>query len=95
MADRCSFCGSTAGPLNRVGGLFTVLRVPTAMAAPWPRQQPVSAMTAHSCMPGLDLLPTWVLEQNGPPSLHQVGQPWTSKARLGEASACVPTSCAQ
>ena len=25
MADRCSFCGSTAGPFNKVGGLFTVL----------------------------------------------------------------------
>jgi hypothetical protein len=40
MADRCSFCGSTAGPFHKVGGLFTVLmcadcqaaRVPTAGA---------------------------------------------------------------
>ena len=25
MADRCSFCGSTAGPFSKVEGLFTVL----------------------------------------------------------------------
>ena len=25
MADRCSFCGSTAGPSSNVEGLFTVL----------------------------------------------------------------------
>jgi hypothetical protein len=25
MADRCSFCGSTAGPFGKVEGLFTVL----------------------------------------------------------------------
>jgi hypothetical protein len=33
MAGRCSFCGSTAGPFNKVGGLFTVLMCADCQAA--------------------------------------------------------------
>jgi hypothetical protein len=33
MAERCSFCGSTAGPFNQVGGLFTVLMCADCQAA--------------------------------------------------------------
>jgi hypothetical protein len=33
MADRCSFCGSTAGPFSNVEGLFTVLMCTDCQAA--------------------------------------------------------------
>jgi hypothetical protein len=33
MADRCSFCGSTAGPFSKVEGLFTVLMCADCQAA--------------------------------------------------------------
>jgi hypothetical protein len=33
MANRCSFCGSTAGPFHKVGGLFTVLMGADCQAA--------------------------------------------------------------
>jgi hypothetical protein len=33
MADRCSSCGSTAGPFHKVGGLFTVLMCADCQAA--------------------------------------------------------------
>jgi hypothetical protein len=33
MADRCSFCGSSAGPFSRVEGLFTVLMCADCQAA--------------------------------------------------------------
>jgi hypothetical protein len=33
MADRCSFCGSTAGPFSKVKGLFTVLMCADCQAA--------------------------------------------------------------
>jgi hypothetical protein len=56
MADRCSFCGSTAEPFNKVGGLFTVL-----MSADC--QAPYPVMTRAEMRAGLDLLPTWALEQ--------------------------------
>jgi hypothetical protein len=42
MADRCSFCGSTAGPFSNVEGLFTVLMCADCQAAPRPRQRPLS-----------------------------------------------------
>jgi hypothetical protein len=65
MTDRCSFCGSTTGRFNQVGGLFTLLMCADCQAA-WGLgtgtcSYPV--MTHAEMRAGLDLLPTWVLEQ--------------------------------
>jgi hypothetical protein len=62
MADRCSFCGSTAGPFNKVGGLFTVLMCADCQAARGHGSGPYPVMTRAQMRAGLDLLPTWALE---------------------------------
>jgi hypothetical protein len=63
MADRCSFCGSTTGPFNQVGGLFTVLMCADCQAARGHGSGPYPVMTRAEMRAGLDLLPTWALEQ--------------------------------
>jgi hypothetical protein len=63
MADRCSFCGSTVGPFNKVGGLFTVLMCADCQAARGHGGGPYPVMTRAEMRAGLDLLPTWALEQ--------------------------------
>jgi hypothetical protein len=63
MADRCSFCGSTAGPFHKVGGLFTVLMCADCQAARGHGSGPYPVMTRTELRAGLDLLPTWALEQ--------------------------------
>ena len=63
MADRCSFCGSTAGPFNKVGGLFMVLMCADCQAARGHGSGPYPVMTRAEMRAGLDLLSTWVLEQ--------------------------------
>jgi hypothetical protein len=63
MADRCSFCGSTTGPFNKVGGLFTVLMCADCQAARGHGSGPYPVMTRAEMRAGLDLLPTWALKQ--------------------------------
>ena len=63
MADRCSFCGSTAGPFSKVEGLFTVLMCADCQAARGHGSGPYPVMTRAEMRAGLDLLPTWALEQ--------------------------------
>jgi hypothetical protein len=63
MADRCSFCGSTAGPFSKVGGLFTVLMCADCQAARGHGSGTYPVMTRVEMRAGLDLLPTWALEQ--------------------------------
>jgi hypothetical protein len=63
MADRCSFCGSTAGPFSKVEGLFTVLMCADCQAAGGHGSGPYPVMTRAQMRAGLDLLPTWALEQ--------------------------------
>jgi hypothetical protein len=63
MADRCSFCGSTTGPFNKVGGLFTVLICADCQAARGHGSGPYPVMTRAEMRAGLDLLPTWALKQ--------------------------------
>ncbi len=45
MADRCSFCGSTAGPFSNVEGLFTVLMCADCQAARGRGSGPYPVMT--------------------------------------------------
>jgi hypothetical protein len=63
MADRCSFCGTTAGPFNEVGGLFALLMCADCQAARGHGAGPYRVMTRAEMRAGLDLLPTWALEQ--------------------------------
>jgi hypothetical protein len=63
MADRCSFCGSTAGPFQKVGGLFTVLMCADCQAARGHGAGPYPVMTRAQMRAGVDLLPTWAPEQ--------------------------------
>jgi hypothetical protein len=63
MADRCSFCGSTAGPFGHVEGLFTVLMCADCQATRGYGTGPYPVMTRAQMRAGLDLLPTWALEQ--------------------------------
>ena len=63
MATRCSFCGSTSGPFSKVEGLFTVLMCADCQAARGHGSGPYPVMTRAEMGAGLDLLPTWVLEQ--------------------------------
>ena len=63
MADRCSFCGSTAGPFSKVEGLFTVLMCADCQAARGRGSGPYSVMTRAEMRAGLDLMATWALEQ--------------------------------
>jgi hypothetical protein len=63
MTDRCSFCSSTTGPFSRVEGLFTVLMCADRQAARGRGSGPYPVMTRAEMRAGLDLLPTWALEQ--------------------------------
>jgi hypothetical protein len=63
MADRCSFCGSTAGPFSKVEGLFTVLMCADCQAARGHGSGPYPVMTRAEMRAGLDLMATWALEQ--------------------------------
>ena len=63
MAERCSFCGATSGPFNKVGGLFTVLMCADCLATRGHGAGPYPVMTRAEMRAGLDLLPTWALEQ--------------------------------
>ena len=63
MADRCSFCGSTAGPFSSVEGLFTVLMYADCQTARGRGSGPYPVMTRAEMRAGLDLMATWALGQ--------------------------------
>jgi hypothetical protein len=63
MPDRCSFCGSTAGPFRTVEGLITVLICADCQATRGYGSGPYPVITRAELRAGLDLLPTWALEQ--------------------------------
>jgi hypothetical protein len=63
MTERCSFCGATGGPFSTVGGLFTVLMCGDCLATRGHGAGPYPVMTRAEMRAGLDLLPTWALEQ--------------------------------
>jgi hypothetical protein len=63
VTDHCSFCSSTAGPFSRVEGLFTVLMCADCQAARGHGSGPYPVMTRAEMRAGLELLPTWALEQ--------------------------------
>ena len=62
-AAHCSFCGTTSGPFSKVEGLFAVLMCADCQAARGHGSGPYPVMTRAQMRAGLDLLPTWALEQ--------------------------------
>jgi hypothetical protein len=86
MADHCSFCGSTAGPFSRVEGLFTVLMCADCQAARGQGSGPYPVMTRAQMRAGLDLLPTWALEQKAAAN-RQVIAAMRKRLAAGEAVA--------
>jgi hypothetical protein len=86
MADRCSFCGSTAKPFKRVEGLFTVLMCANCQAARGHGSGPYPVMTRAQLRAGLDLLPTWALEQKATAN-RQVITTMRTRLAAGEAVA--------
>lgn len=63
MAGHCSFCGSTSGPFSEVEGLFAVLMCADCQAARGYGTGPYPVTTRAEMRAGLDMLPTWALEQ--------------------------------
>jgi len=63
MADRCGFCGGTDQPLSPVAGVFTVLICPACLGRRARGRGPYPELSDEELRAGLDLLPTWVLEQ--------------------------------
>jgi hypothetical protein len=61
--DRCGFCGGVDQPLARVEGLFAVLVCSPCLARRARGRGPYPDLTDAEMRNGLDLLPTWVLEQ--------------------------------
>jgi hypothetical protein len=77
-AASCCFCGSTTGPFTRVDGPFHGRHVRRLPGHPRPRGQPYLTTTRAGPrgLRGLNLLPTWTLEQKVPtgmPSTHSSG----------------------
>jgi hypothetical protein len=71
MAARCSFCGSTSGPFKKIEGLFTVLMCADCQAVRGHGTGPYPTMTRAQMRAGLDLLPTWALEQKAVARMYQ------------------------
>jgi hypothetical protein len=63
MAARCSFCGATSGPFTKVEGLFRVLMCADCQAARGHGSGAYPVMTRSEMRAGLDLMPTWALQQ--------------------------------
>ena len=63
MGPRCSFCGTTAGPFLEVEGALRLLMCGDCQAARGHNPSPYPALTRAELRAGLDLLPTWALEQ--------------------------------
>jgi hypothetical protein len=64
-AASCCFCGSTTGPFTQVDGPVHGRQVRRLPGHPRPRGQPYLT-TTRAGLRGLNLLPTWTLEQKVP-----------------------------
>jgi hypothetical protein len=85
--NRCSFCGRLDGPFTRVEGLFTVLMCPACLAKRARGRGPYPYLTDEELRAGLNLLPTWVLEQKAAANRQVIA---TMRARLERGEPVVP-----
>jgi hypothetical protein len=63
LGPRCSFCGAMTGPFLEVEGAFRLLMCGDCQIARGHNPSPYPTLTRAELRAGLDLLPTWVLEQ--------------------------------
>ena len=87
-ADRCSFCGGNDGPLTRVEGLFPVLMCPACLARRARGRGPYPDLTDAEMRAGLDLLPTWVLQQKAAANRQVIA---VMRGRLERGERVVPS----
>ena len=87
-ADRCSFCGGTQPPFTRVEGLFPVLMCPACLAKRARGRGPYPDLTDAELRAGLDLLPTWVLEQKAAANRQVIA---VMRGRLERGEPVVPS----
>ena len=80
------FCGATDGPFVKVEGLFTVLMCADCQAARGRGSGPYPVLTRAEMRAGLDLLPTWALEQKAAAN-RQVIATMRTRLAAGEAVA--------
>jgi hypothetical protein len=68
MVDRCSFCGATSGPFNKVGGLFTVLMCADCLATRGHGAGPYPVMTQAEMRAGWTCSPPGRWNRRPPPT---------------------------
>jgi hypothetical protein len=81
MAAHCSFCGATSGPFVKVEGLITVLMCADCQAARGHSSGPIPVMTRAEMRAGLELLPTWALEQKAAANRQVIAVMWEPTGR--------------
>jgi hypothetical protein len=67
---------STAGPFSKVEGLFTVLMCADCQAARGHSSGPYPVMTRAEMRAGLELLPTWAVEQKAAANRQVIAVMW-------------------
>jgi hypothetical protein len=86
-ADRCGFCGRFDGPFTSVEGMFTVLMCPACLAVRARGRSPYPDLTDAEMRAGLELLPTWALEQKAAANCQVIS---VMRGRLERGEAVVP-----
>jgi hypothetical protein len=86
-ADRCGFCGSLDGPFTPVEGMFTVQMCPACLAVRARGRGPYPDLTDAEMRSGLELLPTWALEQKAAANHHVIA---VMRGRLERGEVVVP-----
>jgi len=87
VLDRCGFCGSTDGPFTQVEGMFTLLMCSACLARRSRGRGPYPDLSDADMQAGLELLPTWVLEQKAAANRQVIA---TMRERLARGEPVVP-----
>jgi hypothetical protein len=85
VLDRCGFCGSADGPFTQVEGMFIVLMCSACLARR--SRGPYPDLSDADMQAGLDLLPTWVLEQTAAANRQVIA---TMRERLARGEPVCP-----
>jgi hypothetical protein len=76
LKTRAAMPSSTAGPFSKVEGLFTVLMCADCQAARGHSSGPYPVMTRAEMRAGLELLPTWAVEQKAAANRQVIAVMW-------------------